>query len=115
MNFFGGYNCACNVGFRQLDSSTGIPFAECEDIPECEEMVDTCVTDPHEDLESYPETLEEPHCDNSSDIEALNRCGMKATCTNNMGSYTCGCNYPYVGTGGHLAFFFSKNKLKTKV
>ena len=50
---------------------------KCEDIPECEENVDTCVKNPHEDTTSYPEALEEPFCSNSSDIANLNRCNLQ--------------------------------------
>ena len=55
---------------------------KCEDIPECEENVDTCVKDAHEDTESYPESLEEPFCSNSSDIATLNRCSLKVIFSN---------------------------------
>jgi len=98
-NFFGGYECHCLSGYRQAYNWTGLPFAQCEDIPECEENLDTCVHDPHDDLETFPETLEEPHCYNDSDIDSLNRCGLKASCTNTAGSYECACNYPYIGNG----------------
>ena len=90
---------------------------KCEDIPECEENVDTCVKSAHEDTTSYPEALEEPFCSNSSDIATLNRCNLQvivfncsfltgyfyfhfqASCQNTPGSFICTCNYPYIGSG----------------
>ena len=41
----------------KIEAEGTSPESYCNDIPECETNIDTCMKDAHEDLDSFPNTL----------------------------------------------------------
>ena len=42
---------------QKIADAGSSPESYCDDIPECETDIDTCIKDAHEDLTSFPDTI----------------------------------------------------------
>ena len=88
VNTVGSFQCLCHQGFVPDDSRI-LPNmsanAYCTDIQECEEDVDVCIKDPHEDLTTYPHTV----CNYTGDNPNMNDCILQEKVTRQNLLYTC--------------------------
>ena len=61
INTVGSFACQCKDGFLPNDvkiaDAGSSPESYCDDIPECEDNIDTCIKDAHDDLTSFPGTI----------------------------------------------------------
>ena len=86
INTVGSFACQCKDGFLPNDvkitDNDSSPESYCDDIPECEDNIDTCMKDAHEDLTSFPGTRDPlTRAGRSSDQENFEISGPRRTRT----------------------------------
>ena len=116
-NTFGSFICDCNTGYEEFDDG-------CVDTDEC--MTHNCTENAsctntigsftcdcnagYEIRDACPENDEcgsgnETSCDNIDEcMTGVHACDPNASCSDTNGSYSCACNFGYVGNGTAVVF-----------